>query len=93
MSGAIRHRGLRRLHEQGDSRGVTPKLQRRVRRVLLALERAECVATLDVLPGMRLHRLYGKLAGRWSIAVSGNHRVVFRLAGQLACDVDLLDYH
>ena len=45
------------------------------------------------LPGFRLHRLKGGRDGSWSIRVTGNWRVVFRLEGLHACDVELVDYH
>ncbi len=45
------------------------------------------------LPGFRLHRLHGDLAGLWSVSVSGNWRVVFRFEGGHARDIDLIDYH
>jgi proteic killer suppression protein len=45
------------------------------------------------LPGFRLHALKGDLAGRWSVTVSGNWRIVFRFESGDASDVDLIDYH
>ena len=65
------------------------------RRIAIAL------ADLDVaskpsdlaLPGYRLHPLRGNLRGLWSISISGNWRIVFRLEDGDAYDVDLVDYH
>ncbi len=45
------------------------------------------------LPGFRLHPLKGDLRGFWSVAVSGNWRLVFRFEGGHASDVDLIDYN
>ena len=45
------------------------------------------------LPGFRLHRLKGDLAGYWSVRVSCNWRIVFRFESGHACNVDLIDYH
>ena len=45
------------------------------------------------LPGYGLHPLMGELAGSWSVTVSGNWRLTFRMDGQDAFDVDYLDYH
>ena len=45
------------------------------------------------LPGYRLHPLKGRLAGLWSVSISGNWRIVFRFDGNDAHDVDLVDYH
>jgi len=43
------------------------------------------------LPGFRLHPLKGERRGQW--AMSGNWRIVLRLVGEDAVDVDLVDYH
>ena len=40
-----------------------------------------------------LHPLTGSLRGFWSVRVSGNWRVIFRLEDGHAHDVDLIDYH
>ena len=45
------------------------------------------------LPGYRLHRLKGGLAGHWSISISGNWRIIFRFAEGDVFDVNLMDYH
>jgi toxin HigB-1 len=45
------------------------------------------------LPGFRLHPLKGDLKGLWSVTVRANWRVIFRLAGGDALDVDYVDYH
>ena len=44
-------------------------------------------------PGFRLHPLRGEYQGHWSVAVSGNWRIVFRFEAGEAMDVDLVDYH
>lgn len=45
------------------------------------------------LPGWKLHRLTGNLAGQWAVSVSGNWRLTFRFDGQDAVLVDYQDYH
>ncbi len=44
-------------------------------------------------PRYRLHPLRGDLRGFWSVAISGNWRLIFRFEDGAACDVDLVDYH
>jgi proteic killer suppression protein len=44
-------------------------------------------------PGSGLHPLKGDRAGFWSVKVSGNWRVIFRMEQGDAYDVDCLDYH
>lgn len=45
------------------------------------------------LPGLKLHKLTGRLNGFWAVDVSGNWRVIFRFENQDVVDVDYLDYH
>jgi proteic killer suppression protein len=66
---------------------------RRVARALFLLDNAESPDQIDQVPGLRVHRLSGDLAGLWSMSVSGNWRIVFRFEGGDAFDVDLVDYH
>ena len=44
-------------------------------------------------PDYRLHPLQGGRHGRWSVLISGNRRIVFRIKDFEAVDVDLIDYH
>ncbi len=40
-----------------------------------------------------MHALKGELKGHWSLSISGNWRIIFRLENGDALDVDLVDYH
>ena len=92
MIRSIRHRGLKRLYEKADPSRIDPRMRDRVRRVLTALQAARTPDDMD-LPGFVLHPLTGNLRGFWSVRVSGNWRVIFRIEGGHAWDVDLIDYH
>jgi proteic killer suppression protein len=56
-------KGLRKLHEGNNSKGVPPAMADKVRKLLLALETAETLQQLDRFPGWRLHPLKGDLKG------------------------------
>ncbi|MFZ5426500.1 MAG: type II toxin-antitoxin system RelE/ParE family toxin [Thermodesulfobacteriota bacterium] len=88
----FKHRGLRRLYEDDDRRGLNPEHVEKIRRVLAHLDQAAQPEDLD-LPGYRLHPLKGELAGCYSITIRANWRVVFRFEGQDVADVDYRDYH
>lgn len=92
MIKSFRHKGLKRLFEEGERHGVAPELANRLRRQLDVLNRARTTADLN-LPGYRLHRLKGDRAGTWSVTVTGNWRLTFKFDGQDAFEVDLEDYH
>ena len=90
MIASIRRKGLRRLHETDDHRGVLAHHAEKLRRVLARLEASKSVADMD-LPGYRLHPLKGDMAGFH--AINGNWRVIFRFQNSNAMDVDYVDYH
>jgi proteic killer suppression protein len=89
---SFRHKGLKRMFENGQARLVNPSLRSRVENILAVLDASPSALDLAT-PGNRLHELTGDQAGVWSVAVSGNGRIVFRFTDGNAYDVDLVDYH
>lgn len=92
MIESFRHKGLNKLFEDDDRRKVPTAQSDKIARILARLNEAMTVQDM-ALPGYRLHPLKGKLAGFWSVSVSGNWRIVFRFENGVAYDVDLIDYH
>ncbi len=92
MIRSIRHKGLRRLHEDDDQRGVLSEHAEKLGDILARLDAAATAADMD-LPGFRLHPLKGELKGFWAVTVRANWRVIFRFADGDALDVDYVDYH
>jgi len=91
----FRHRGLRRLHEDDDSKGVPPAMADKLRKLLFTLETADGLDQVARFPGWKLHRLKGELEGFWSLTVTGNLRLIFRYDREAnrASDIDVVDYH
>jgi proteic killer suppression protein len=89
---SIRHKGLKRLYEDDDHRGVVSQHVDRLRDILVRLDASATVTDMD-LPGFRLHPLKGEMKGFWAVTVRANWRVIFRFADGDAFDVDYLDYH
>jgi len=89
---SIRHKGLKRLYEMDDPRGVIGEHAEKLRDILARLDAAGDVSDLD-LPGFRLHPLKGEFKGFWAVTVRANWRVVFRFTDSEALDVDYVDYH
>ena len=92
MLGSIRHKGLKRLYEDGDPRGIVANLRKRVGEILSVLDAADSIEEADI-PGSRLHPLSGDRQGYWSVKVTGNWRITFRFVDGRAEDVNLEDYH
>ncbi len=93
MIRSFRHKGLRRLFEDDDTRGIQSQLSDKLRNILTFLNAASTPEQAAPFPGLRLHALKGDMRGMWSVTVSGNWRVVFRFEKTDAYDVDLVDYH
>lgn len=92
MIRSFKHRGLKRLYEEDDRRGIRPDLVDTIERILSALDSAATPQALDI-PRYRLHPLKGDLKGYWAVTVRANWRIIFRFEGTDAFDVELIDYH
>lgn len=92
MIRSFRHKGLARLFNDGDRRGVRPDMAKRIERRLAALNAAKRLQDVD-LPGWRLHELKGG-PQRWAIDVNGPWRITFAWEddGHVS-DVDFEQYH
>jgi proteic killer suppression protein len=92
MIRSFRHKGLKRLFEEDDARGVLAEHAVKLRDILVRLDIVGEVTDMD-LPGLRLHPLKGDWDGFWALTVRANWRVVFRFTDRDAFDVDYVDYH
>jgi len=92
MVRSIRHKGVKRLHEDDDPSRVNAEHVTKLRNILARLDAARTVADMD-MPGFRLHPLKGEFKGFWAVTVRANWRVIFRFADPDAFDVDYVDYH
>jgi len=64
----------------------------RVEDILSRLDAAKTPQAMN-LPSYRLHPLRGDMQGFWSVTVRANWRIIFRVEGTDAFDVELIDYH
>lgn len=92
MIESFRHKGLKKLYQQGDRSKVAVDQADKIERILARLDQATKPDDMN-LPGYRLHPLKGDLKGVWAVSVTGNWRIIFRLENGNAYDVDLVDYH
>ena len=90
---SFRSKALQRLWSSDNGRGLPPEQVRRLRLALSAISAATNIRLLASVPGWRLHMLKGERAGTWSMSVTGNWRLTFRLEGELVHDIDLEDSH
>ena len=90
---SFRHKGLKKLFEDDNARGVLSQQVDKIRDMLAAIDAADEVEEIGLFPGWRLHPLKGDYEGFYSITVTGNWRIVFRFEEGDADDLDLIDYH
>ena len=89
----FRHKDLERFWRKDEARGVARQYGAKIRAMLTALEEAENLAEIETVPGWRLHSLKGDRAGTWSLTVTRNHRLTFRIEGSVVTEIDFEDYH
>lgn len=89
------HKGLRRLYTENSAKGLPPESVDKLRRMLAFLQDMGEVEELRKLPTWKAHILSGSRAGTWSLHVTRNWRLTFRVdsSERTICDVDLEDYH
>ena len=90
---SITHKGLRDYFLNGSAKGLKQQLVPRIRTILFALRVAPGMDTVKGPPGWRIHQLKGDRADEWSISVSGNWRLTFKIEDGAVVDLDLEDYH
>lgn len=89
------HRGLRRLIQEDEAGGVQHAVAGKLRRIVSFLQDMEREEELRSVPGWRAHRLVGDRKGTWSLAVTANWRLTFRIDREKMeiVDLDYEDYH
>lgn len=74
-------------------KGFPANLAKVARRKLIMLDAAAFIEALNSPPGNRLEALKGDLAGKHSIRINDQWRVVFRWTDAGPEDVEIIDYH
>ena len=91
---SIRHKALRTFAETGKAKGLPGNLVDRLRNMLAWISVIESPDELTIPPNFGAHMLTGDRAGIWSLTVTRNWRMTFRINAALAVeDLDLEDYH
>ena len=74
-------------------KGFPANLAKIARRKLIMVDAAGFLEALSSPPGNRLERLKGDLAGKHSIRINDQWRIVFRWTDAGPEDVEIIDYH
>ena len=89
------HNGLRRFIEDDNPAGLQPAVVPKLRRIVSFLQDMGGEEELRTVPSWNAHRLTGDRQGVWSLTVTRNWRITFRVDTEEAQIVDLNyeDYH
>lgn len=89
------HKGLKRLYVEDSRRGVPPDTVDKLRKMFAYMDDMQDPDELRALPSWKVHTLTGDRKGTWSLSVTRNRRLTFRIdqAEREIFDVNLEDYH
>jgi proteic killer suppression protein len=90
---SIAHKGLRRLYEENSSKGLNADTVDKLRKMLAFLDGMQDPEELRALPTWKAHILTGDRKGTWSLSVTRNWRLTFRIEDDEIVDLNLEDYH
>ncbi len=76
-------------------KGIPSDTADKLRKMLVFLDEMQNPEELRSLPGWKAHTLAGDRKGTWSLSVTGNRRLTFRIDAteHEIYDVNLEDYH
>jgi proteic killer suppression protein len=89
------HKGLRRFIEVDVVAGLQPAVVPKLRRMVSFLQDMEHEEELRTVPSWKAHRLTGDRKDTWSLFVTKNWRLTFRIDQSEIeiIDLDYEDYH
>lgn len=89
------HKGLKQLYSEDNAKGVPPDTVDKLRKMFAYLDNMENPEELRTLTAWKVHTLTGNRKGTWSLSVTRNRRLTFRIdpAEREIYDVNLEDYH
>ena len=91
----VLHKGLRRFIEDDDSSGLPAAVVPKIRRIVSFLQDMGQEDELRSVPSWKAHQLTGDRKGTWSLSVTRNWRITFRIEQTEVeiVDLDYEDYH
>ncbi|MEP7364071.1 MAG: type II toxin-antitoxin system RelE/ParE family toxin [Acidobacteriota bacterium] len=87
------HKGLKGLYLDDSSKGLPAEAADKLRAMLTYLQDMQNPESLLSFPLWRAHKLAGDRKGIWSLHVTRNWRLTFRIEEGELVDVDYEDYH
>ncbi len=89
------HKGLKRLYTEDNPKGLPPDVVDKLRNILAFMQDMEDADELRTVPTWKAHTTTGNRKGTWSLSITRNWRLTFRIdqaEGEIV-DVNYEDYH
>ena len=92
---SVKHKGLKRLIAADDVSGIQAPFVDKIRKIISFLQDMEREDELRMIPSWNAHQLTGDRKGTWSLFVSKNWRITFKIEKTeiVIIDLDYEDYH
>ena len=89
------HKGMRRFIVDDDASGLQPAVVAKIRRIVSFLQDMGLEDELRTVPSWKAHLLTGNRKSTWSLFVTKNWRITFRIDQDEIeiIDLDYEDYH
>lgn len=89
------HKGLRRFIEKDDRSGLPPAAVEKIGNIVSFLQEMGGGEEVRAIPAWRAHVMTGDRRGTWSLTVTRNWRITFRIdqAENEIADLGFEDYH
>lgn len=89
------HKGLRRFIERNDSSGLPAASVEKVRNIMSFLQDMDEADEVRSIPNWKAHQLTGSRKGIWSLTVTRNWRITFKIDAveREIVDLNYEDYH
>ena len=89
------HKGRRRLIEDGDGSGLQTAVLPKISKIVSFMQDMMGEEELLLVPTWKAHQLTGDRKGTWSLFITRNWRITFRIDHEVVeiIDLDYQDYH
>ena len=91
--GNFLHKVLKRLYLEDSANGLPPDAVDKLRAMLTFLQDMQNPEKLRAFPLWKAHPLAGVRKGAWSLHITRNWRLTFRIEDDEILDIDYEDYH
>lgn len=92
---STKHKAIAAMLAGKSPKGIDANVVRKLQQQLSALQAAASIHAVVTVPGWKLQEKTGPMKGIWSMWVTGNYRLTFRLESPTGAviDLDYEDYH